>query len=370
MSYTGVFVDDEDEEYADQLATPGTLDVEFLPVDEVMTLAATIISRHCQFVGLDYRLDESPAQLRPDQAFKGSALAQHLRDKSIETPASDMALVLVSAENKVRTLYRPDKTAHDLFDRVYIKEEINADRARIRREVISLAGAYDVLRSSPIPYDLAALTKAQDGDREIIASQDFRLKVEDAKAPHLMVRAILAMLIDRTGPLMEIDDVCAFLGVDRADGPKLEAPLRVARYEGLLGDAWSRWWTGRIEDLAQGIFKRRVTGVRASDRAKTLSETFGVDLAPARSPWTGSPHELIAVACACCRRGVEIAHTVAVFEPALPKILARRRICWDCVQTDAYQNKSPPLIIDEIDESLAQEVRTMARPTSQGGGGE
>jgi hypothetical protein len=364
MTFTGVFVDDEDEEYADQLTTLGQLDIEFLPVDEVTALATAIIARSGQFAALDYRLDESVANLRADQTFKGSALAQHLRDKAIEVPATDLALVLVSAEANVRTLYRPDKTAHDLFDRVYIKEEINAQRARIRREVLSLATAYETLRKSALPYDLAALTKAQDGDREVLDSQDIRLKVQEAKAPHLLVRAVFALLIDRTGPLMDLDDVCALFGLDRSFGAVLEPHLAGGRYEGLFGDAWPRWWTNRIETLGQEVFKRRPTGLRASDRAAILSEAFGVALKPAVSPWTRSPHELIAVACACCRRGVEIAHTVAIFEAALPKVLARRRICWDCVQTDAHLAASPPLIIDEIDESLAQEVRVMARPAA------
>lgn len=364
MTFTGVFVDDEDEEYADQLTTPGQLDIEFLPVDEVTALATAIIARNGQFAGLDYRLDESATNLRADQTFKGSALAQHLRDKAIEVPATDLALVLVSAEANVRTLYRPDKTAHDLFDRVYVKEEINAQRARIRGEVLSLAAAYDKLRTSTLPYDLAALAAAEDSDREVLDSQDIRLKVQEAKAPHLLVRTVFALLIDRTGPLMDLDDISALFGLDRGSGAVLEAHLAAGRYEGLFGDAWPRWWTNRIETLGQEVFKRRPTGLRASDRAAILSEAFGADLKPAVSPWTRSPHELIAVACACCRRGVEIAHTVAVFEPALPKILARRRICWDCVQTDAYQTASPTLIIDEIDESLAKEVRGMARPAA------
>lgn len=362
MTFTGVFVDDEDDEYADQLTTPGQLEIEFLPVDEVMALATAIIAKNGQFAGLDYRLDESVARLRADQTFKGSALAQHLRDKAIEAPSTDLALVLVSAEANVRTLYRPDKTAHDLFDRVYIKEEINAHRARIRAEVLSLAAAYETLRRRAPPYDLAALTVAQDGDRDVLDCQDIRLKVQDAKAPHLLVRAVFSLLIDRTGLLLDVDDVCALFGVDRGCSADLEAHLTHARYEGLFGDAWPRWWTNRIETLSQGIFKRRPTGLRASDRAAILSKNFGVTLKPASSPWTRSPHELIALACACCRRGVEIAHTVAVFEPALPKVLARRRICWDCVQTDSYQGVWPPLIIDEIDESLVKEVRIMARP--------
>lgn len=364
MTLTGVFVDDEDEAYADQLSTPGRLEIAFLPVEEVTALATAIIARNGQFAGLDYRLDESVTHLRADQTFKGSALAQHLRDKAIEVPATDLALVLVSAEANVRILYRPDKTAHDLFDRVYVKEEINAQRERIRAEVVSLAAAYETLRNTPLPYDLAALAKAQGGDRDVLDSQDIRLKVQEAKAPHLLVRAVFTLLIDRTGPLMDLDDVCALFGIDRGCGPVLEPHLAGCRYEGVFGDAWPRWWTNRIEALAQEVYKRRPTGLRASDRAVILSEAFGAALKPAASPWTGSSHELIAVACACCRRGTEIAHTVAVFETALPKILARRRICWDCVQTDAHQAVSPPLIIDEIDEGLGQEIRGMPRPAA------
>lgn len=361
MTFTGVFVDDEDEEYADQLATPGELEIEFLQVDEVTALATAIIAKNGQFAGIDYRLDASVGHLHANQTFKGSALAQHLRDKAIEAPVIDLALVLVSAEANIRMLYQPDKTAHDLFDRVYVKEDINARRTQIRAEVLSLAAAYEKLRRRALPYDLAALTKARENDRDVLDGQDIRLKVQDVKAPHLLVRVIFALLIDRTGPLLDIDDVCALFGVDRGCSAVLEAHLTDCRYEGLFGDAWPRWWTNRIETLGQNVFRCRPTGLRASDRAALLSETFAVELKPATSPWTRSPHELIAVACACCRRGVEIAHTVAIFEPALPKVLARRRICWDCVQTDAYLAVSPPLIIDEIDESLAGEVKFMTR---------
>jgi hypothetical protein len=367
MTYTGFFVDDEDEEYAEQLSTGGALEVRFLPVDEIMVLAAEIAKAKVQLVALDYRLDETAAKLTVDRTFKGSALAQHLRDKAVEEPTSDMALILVSAESKVRTLYRPDKTAHDLFDRVYIKEEINADRARSRAEVLSLAEAYDKLRAVQLPYDLVELTRAKGEDADVIGVQEFRLKVEEAKAPHHLVRSIFAMLIDHSGPLLDRDDLCAFLGVARVDGTKIEPLLSETRYQGIFGETWPRWWTHRVETWALGVFKRRPTGLPAFDRAKIFREELDCDVAPAISPWTKSPNELVAIACACCRHGVEIAHTVAVFEPALPKVSARRRICWDCVQTDRYFGRSPPLIVDDVDSSLAEEVKKMARPAVDGG---
>ena len=125
MTYKGIFVDDQELVYAETLSTPEHLEFKPQDVEEVAVLARKIVSESPIIVAVDYRLDEAPVGLQADQTYKGSALAQHLRDASIEHPDQDFALVLVSAENKIKTLYRPDKTAHDLFDRVYVKEDIN-----------------------------------------------------------------------------------------------------------------------------------------------------------------------------------------------------------------------------------------------------
>lgn len=121
MTYKGIFVDDIDLVYAETLSSADKLVFQPEEVGEVAVLARKIVSEAPIIVAIDYRLDEQPAGLTGDQTYKGSALAQHLRDTSIEHPDRDFALVLVSAERKIKTLYRPDKTAHDLFDRVYVR---------------------------------------------------------------------------------------------------------------------------------------------------------------------------------------------------------------------------------------------------------
>ncbi len=171
MTYQGIFVDDQDDVFAEQLSTHGRLEIEFLAVQEPTALARTIREKRPMLVALDYRLDENPTGLPADQTFKGSALAQHLRDASIEAPDADFALVLVSAEAKVRTLFRPDQTAHDLFDRVYVKEHINNHRTRVRQELLSLCSAYEHLRQKNGQYDLAELTSAEPDDRPAIDIQ-------------------------------------------------------------------------------------------------------------------------------------------------------------------------------------------------------
>lgn len=369
MKYKGIFVDDQELVYAETLSSPDQLEFQPQDVEEAAALARKIVDEGPIIVAIDYRLDEAPASLQADQTYKGSALAQHLRDATIEHPDRDFALVLVSAESKIKTLYRPDKTAHDLFDRVYVKEDINKERAAIRRELVSLSKGYEKLRSVGNKYDIVDLMAGADDDRPHIDAQEIRTKLTEAAAPHVAAR-ILFGLIDRPGPLLDTENACAYLGIDPGDGQAITEVMRGAgiAYEGIFGDAWPRWWTNRLQSWAQGIFNRRATGLPASDRARILSESIGKAFDPARSPWNNSPDELISFACASCGRGTELRHSVAAFEPVQPRYNVRRRICWDCIQTDQYEAAEPPLLIDDADRDLAEQVKRRGRGQIQAGG--
>ncbi|WP_341713192.1 hypothetical protein [Erythrobacter sp.] len=358
MTYKGIFVDDQELVYAETLSTPEHLEFKPQDVEEVAVLARKIVGESPIIVAIDYRLDEAPAGLQADQTYKGSALAQHLRDASIEHPDQDFALALVSAESKIKTLYRPDKTAHDLFDRVYVKEDINNQRAAIRLELLSLCHGYEKLRAVGNKYDIIDLMAGNDDDRPHVDAQEIRTKLAEAAAPHVVAR-MLFNLIDRPGPLLTTEYACAHLGIDPGDRQTIIGVMRDAgiAYEGVFGDAWPRWWAHRLENWAQGIFKRRATGLPAADRARILSESVGKEFEPARSPWNQSSNELISFACASCARGTELRHSVAAFEPSQPRYIVRRRICWDCVQKDQYEAVEPPLSIDDADKDLAEQVK-------------
>lgn len=369
MTYKGIFVDDADLVYAETLSSPDHLAFQPQEVEEVAILARKIVGEGPIIVAIDYRLDEQPAGLDADQTYKGSALAQHLRDASIEHPEQDFALVLVSAESKIKALYRPDKTAHDLFDRVYVKEDINKKRTEIRQELVSLCRGYEKLRSVGNNYEIVDLMAGTDDDRPHIDVQEIRTRLTEAAAPHVAAR-ILFSLIDHAGPLLNTKNACAYLGIDPGDGQAVTELMRDAgiAYEGIFGDAWPRWWANRLDSWAQGLFKRRATGLPASDRARLLSEITGRAFEPARSPWNKSPDELISFACASCGRGTELRHSVAAFEPAQPRYNVRRRICWDCIQTDQYEAAVPPLSIDDADKDLAEQVKGRHRNEGQTGG--
>jgi hypothetical protein len=79
----------------------------------------------------------------------------------------------------------------------------------------------------------------------------------------------------------------------------------------------------------------------------------------ATSTWNKSPNEKFAFSCASCRRPSEVRHSVSVFDPGAPRYSQRRRICWDCVQTERYREFR--LVVDEVDEIIARDVLKKSR---------
>ena len=364
MTYRVIFVDDNvDEGYAELLHEDGVLQAEPRGLSALTELAAQIFGPETNAIALDYRLDENLGDLSPEQAFKASALAQQIRDLAIERPEHDAAIVLISAEEKIMSIFAPDKTAHDLFDRVYTKEEINKDVDRVKAEILDLCSAYEVLRPQSGKFELQALMSADERDSEALDIQALRIDLNDAKAPHIATRLILKNVVLNSGLLLDQADVFARLGISLENENAILSQLNddELAYTGLFSTAWPRWWGHRLEQWTRDIFAARASGLTASDRAKCLNERFGLDLAPAKSPWTGNDDALIAVSCACCKRGTEQIHSVALFAPKLPKYLNRPRICWDCIATDKVESSEGKFVLSDTDLDLFKEIKIMER---------
>ncbi|MBZ9966064.1 hypothetical protein [Mesorhizobium sp. BR1-1-2] len=365
--FNGYFVDDQDKVYAELLSRDGILKVEHVEVSELIVLAKELLEKKPDIVALDYRLDEKLTKIKPDQTYKGSALAQHLRDVAIDHPERDFPLILVSSEEKLQKLYRPDRTAHDLFDRVYTKAEILTESERVQAESIDLCAAYARLRNLEGKYEVVDLTGIDVDDADQINFQEFRELVETSKAPHLVVKSFYRQLIKRVGPLLSMDDVAARLGVS-TDSVQLALDAlddSGARYKGLLSEGWPRWWLYRFDRWAEKIFGGRPIRIPANARAKKLSEVLGNEFSAAKSPWNGRDDELISFSCACCRLPAEIRHSVSLFDSTVPRYSTVPRICWDCVQTDRYLKVSPPLVIADSEKELVKDVLRMDRKTDE-----
>lgn len=362
MTLSGIFVDDQDQQYARLLSTPEELAFEFVPVEPVLALANKIIAARPAILALDYRLDEHANDLNPNETYKAGVLAQQLRDEAITDPSFDLPIVLVSNEAKIQNLYQPDKTAHDLFDRVYRKEEIEKRRPAIRREMIALATGYGALRAAAGTYRAEELLRRNDAG-ELLDQQDVAAAFRKATAPHTLAKFILKAMVDQPGLLVDDADAAARLGID---GPSFErvaahAQLQPIRYSGPFSDGWQRWWLDALLRWAEGVLGVRPISLRNVDRAEKLSAALGLNLEPAMSPWTGKPDEAAALACASCRRGTEIRHSVAAYAPTPLRFTIRPRICWDCIQTDRYRERPEPFFVDDADAELAESVKTRRR---------
>jgi hypothetical protein len=367
MSKTGVFVDDQETVYAKLLTRRGELEFQYLAVDtDIATLANRIRDYDPAVVALDYRLDQEVGGLAPEKTYKASAVAQHLRDKAVERPGKDFAIVLVSAEEKIRTLFDPDRTAHDLFDRVYVKEQITEDPDTAQAQLVALADAYGALVAQQ-GYDLEGILGTEADDRVFVDIQELKSAVESASAPHQVIGFLLKHVFDKPGLLLDAEDTAARLGITPASLDKIAAKLDQANltYKGLLANAWPRWWAHRLEGWLTETFGARPITLPAVTRAQMLSAMLDTQLDPAKSPWTDRVDEKIAVACASCRRGTEVRHSVSAFEGSMPRYRIARRICWDCVQTDRYESAHPPLQIDDVDRPLAQKVKAMEKPAGE-----
>lgn len=365
--FNGYFVDDQDKIYADLLSRDDMLKLEHVEVSELVIGARELLEKKPDILVLDYRLDENLTKITPDQAYKGSALAQHLRDIAIDRPDQDIPLILVSSEEKLRKFYRPDRTAHDLFDRVYTKAEIRTDSVRVQTECIDLCETYARLRQCHGTYRVIELTGIDADDAEQVNFQEFRELIETSKAPHLVAKSFYQQLIKRVGPLLSKEDIAARLGVPtNYVQPALDVLDEFgARYKGLLSNGWPRWWLYRFDQWAEIIFGGRPVRIPAHARSKKLAEVLDTPFPTAKSPWNGRDDELISFSCACCGRPSEIRHSVSLFDATVPRYSAVPRLCWDCLQTDKYRNVSPPLVIADSEGELVKDVLRMDRETDE-----
>jgi hypothetical protein len=198
-----------------------------------------------------------------------------------------------------------------------------------------------------------------DAEREIVDNQELRTSIASAGAPHIAANYILRSIIDRPGMLFSDADVAARLGIASVE-PIAELLIENGlKYEGIFGTGWRRWWAHRVNEFSERIFMRRPATMGGDERADILTKTFGVTVEAAKSTWNNSSSERFAVACASCQRPVEIRHSVSAFDPSSSRFTQRRRLCWDCVQTD--RNVANNLPVDDVDRKLAEEVKVKSR---------
>lgn len=223
---------------------------------------------------LDWRLYEGhqPSGI----TYSAEALAQHIRflitDKQLDR---DIPVVLCSANPDFTSSYERDGTGHDLFLRVYSKDDFSGDSEKVVRELSALSEAFQQIQNSKLSSRPDLFQTPAD------VHIDSRLKYEldsliDKKIPHNLVKFILDEVILVPGVLIEEDILAARLGIDKSESsnwPVLRDNILTPgfAYKGILSKGWSRYWAeGFINWWKANIHEKHPQYFSAGERVEML----------------------------------------------------------------------------------------------------
>ena len=364
MKFTGVYIDDLDPDFGELLDVSRKDNVKFcldIRPNEAGALVKSILDMKPDIVALDYRLHDNQ-QSFPDATYRAGGPAQMLREEMLERPVEDFPIILISTEDNIRKLFRPDETAHDLFDAWYLKEKLpdQTYTQEIGAQIIDLIKSYKKIGkvSWKVEKNLSLLNISSDEWSEINPSA-LLISLRETSVTHVIARILLQNVIRRPGLLFRPIDVYARLSLapendnlDKAFKFLFDAGLG---YEGAFSTGWPRLWRHRFEKWAYENIGDLISSVPGNNRVDIFNNVAGTAYKAARSKWSDRDDELFSFACASCKAPTELKHSVAAHDPLVPKYGERWRICFDCVQTDELRRHD--LLIDDEDEEVAQLVR-------------
>jgi hypothetical protein len=365
--YRIIFVDDRTEDFKklDNLTKVKGVDIKIeslLPKAMLTETAKEIVDSNPDLVILDYRLDEKPLESGQFINYKAGPLAQHLRDRAIENIRNDTPIIAVSYEDKMRDFYNPNETVHDLFDRVYLKDDILEKPGRIKKELIAYIEAYkEIINYFGHDDMLHRLLRMDNAESGFIDYQYFK-ELSHLKAPHLIVRRLFPVLIERSWLLLDSDDLFALLGINpecknSEDFSTLIASMVKgnAKYSGIFSSGFDRWWLSRVKSYFENICPESPGNLTAKERVDCLNQILKLSLKPAISRWIKNSNTYMSFACSSCKYPTEEEFSVAAYDQLLPPFLSKKRICWKCIQTGEYEEKK--LLIDEGDLYIAEKIK-------------
>ncbi len=242
---------------------------------------------------LDLRLDQKKNDAGYRAPFQGVTVAQELRTRMTEGKMPAFPIVLWSVDSKLKEAYYRDTTSHDLFDRLYVKdEEFNNAPAQVGIELKSLAKGYrfiDTHRSKKKEHFSAILGLDNAGSQLSDPRIGEKFLSGYIYPVHEYARYILRELIDRQGPLIDENVLAARLGVDVAsstDWERCKERLKDFAYTGVFSEAWPRWWAKGLEEWWQN--QKGMPGVLARigsvERVKFLKKILRLNELSAASP--------------------------------------------------------------------------------------
>jgi hypothetical protein len=243
---------------------------------------------------LDLRLDDFPNEETKYADFRGTSLAQEIRTRQKETALISFPIVLFSANDKLEKSL--ENSGKDLFDICIDKSKVDTNTfTTITPQLISLAEGYTLLSGT---HDISKFLHI---DVNLIDERFVSELTQLLNNPvHIISQFIIYELIEKQGLLIIEPTLAARLGVDMEnsqDWEKVKESLSSAKYTGVFGEGWQRWWMPLVEIWWNETIKAesylrstpttaRVALIKNALQLENLKSAQKIDKADSEEFWT------------------------------------------------------------------------------------
>ena len=279
MTYNLLYLDDDPNAttIADGFQTKGLINVTVQKATSFEAQIKELIKEQEKFQGLilDLKLDDNLSGERKAY-YTATSLAAQVRSKIKEGIWKlEFPIFLFTTIQNYKNLFLSDVSSHDIFDLVFMKENINDEG--IQSKIHSIIKAYHLISKNKI--DIPKIINLDNITR--LDKRVFPSSLDDSSTIFNYSRYILNELILVPGPLIDENYLSSRLGVDKnksEDWEKLKNEvLKETKYSGVFCDAWDRWWMYKLNDWWQNIEKENsLASLDARDRVEIIKDRIGL----------------------------------------------------------------------------------------------
>lgn len=224
---------------------------------------------------LDLKLDELPVDSGQYAEYRGTTIAQLIRDYQKDGTLKAFPMLLFTGEDNIK--HALDNTGRDLFDMIIEKGSLNINTLqKLPGQLAELSECYKRLNGGE---DARNMIKAQGYVDDRFMDTLHYLQTEDSNAS--CARFLLNEFVLKGGLLIDDSLLAARLGVDKdKSGKGWGAVLRLfekARYDGIFGKSWTRWWMRSVNTFWKENTGTVLQQLGAEERVALLKKVLGCE---------------------------------------------------------------------------------------------
>lgn len=224
---------------------------------------------------LDLNLEEMPNEAQIHSLYKGSSLAQEIRNLSKASEIKEIPIILLSATINLEKYF--DKTNEDLFDLIISRDKLSEVFISTRQKLVSLCEGYKLIEICKSDFNFSNLFGHEMNLEDIRFMGEIKSVFE--YPIHTVSNFIIKNLLERSGILISEEILATRLGIDiqkSDDWQMILSELKDCQYKGVYCNGWIRWWMNSIDiwwDANIG-FERSLRSIKATDKVEILKNKY------------------------------------------------------------------------------------------------